>query len=217
MIYVMICDDHQLMQDGIELMLDAHEQIALIAKCSNGQEAIDYISENKIDVVLLDINMPVMNGIETCKHLQKHHPDVKVVGLSMVSDVELIQAMINLGAKGYLLKNSGQDEVIQTILDVHSGKEVFDTRILSDILHNKKNAKTNTSFVPHLSRREKEVLSLIVDEFTTKEIAEKLFISFGTVETHRRNMISKLGVRNTAGLVRAVYEYDLLKNDTLGG
>jgi DNA-binding NarL/FixJ family response regulator len=212
MIYVMVCDDHQLVVDGIKLMLSNHDEIAVIASASNGQEAIDYIKDNKVDVLLLDINMPIKNGLETCKYLQSNHPDIKVIGLSMVSDVELIQSMIGYGARGYLLKNSGQDEVIETILDVNNGKQVFDPSILSDLLNRKvKKHETKPAF-PKLSRREKEVLQLIVDEHTTSEIAESLFISFGTVESHRRNIISKLGVRNTAGLVRMAFELGLLED-----
>ena len=210
MIKVMICDDHQLVVDGIKLMLASHKSISVIAKANNGQEAIDYIEDHQIDILLLDINMPILNGLETCKYLQKHHPQIHVIGLSMVGDIDLIQSMINYGAKGYLLKNSGQDEVIQTILDVQDGKQVFDSSILTQIL-NKDKMKKRQSVIPKLSRREKEVLQLIVDEHTTSEIAEALFISFGTVESHRRNIIGKLGVRNTAGLVRAAFEYGLLK------
>lgn len=210
MIQVMICDDHQLVVDGIKLMLASHQQISVTAKANNGQEAIDYITDHKIDVLLLDINMPVLNGLETCKYLQKHHPEINVIGLSMVGDIDLIQSMISYGAKGYLLKNSGQDEVVQTILEVYEGKQVFDNEILTQIL-NKGKTKKRQSILPKLSRREKEVLQLIVDEYTTSEIAEALFISFGTVESHRRNIIGKLGVRNTAGLVRAAFEYGLLK------
>jgi len=115
------------------------------------------------------------------------------------------------GANGYLLKNSGQQEILHAIKEVHAGRNHFDQEIINMMLNpnNHKQVK-DESMHPSLSRREKEILQLIIDEHTTAEIAEKLFISFGTVESHRRNMISKLGVRNTAGLVSAAYKYDLL-------
>ena len=156
--------------------------------------------------------MPVLNGLETAKILKKNHPELKVIMLSMLNDSSIIKHLIEQGARAYMMKNAGQDEIVSTILKVSEGERCFDNDLLMEILELKKarNRKKETSLFPKLSRREKEILSLIVDEYTTSEIAKELFISFGTVETHRRNMLNKLGLKNTAGLVRTAIQFDLL-------
>ena len=210
-ITTLIVDDHQLVLDGIKLMLNANDEIQVVAEALNGQEAIDYISEHDVDVVVMDLNMPEVNGMDACKEIKKIKPDTKVLILSMISEHKMIKNVMKVGANGYMLKNSGQEEMINAILQVHGGESHFDERII-DVMMNPSSRPQikNENLHPSLSRREKEILQLIIDEHTTAEIASKLFISFGTVESHRRNMISKLGVRNTAGLVSAAYKFELL-------
>ena len=210
-ITTLIVDDHQLVLDGIKLMLGGHKDIQVVAEAHNGNEAINYISEHDIDVVVMDLNMPEVNGMDACKQIKKIKPDIKVLILSMISEHKMIKNVMKVGADGYMLKNSGQEEIISAILRVHGGENHFDERIV-DIMMNPKDHHQvkDENLHPSLSRREKEILELIVDEYTTAEIASQLFISFGTVESHRRNMISKLGVRNTAGLVSAAYKLGLI-------
>ena len=210
-ITTLIVDDHQLVLDGIKLMLEDHEDIKVIAEAHNGQEAIDYADSNDVDVILMDLNMPEVNGIDACKAIKKLKPETKVMILSMISEHKMIKSVMKIGANGYMLKNSGQQEIIEAILKVYSGENHFDERIVDIMLDPSNHAQVkDENLHPSLSRREKEILKLIVEEYTTAEIAKELFISFGTVESHRRNMISKLGVRNTAGLVSAAYKFDLL-------
>lgn len=210
-ITTLIVDDHQLVLDGIKLMLEDHEDIKVIAEAHNGQEAIDYADSNDVDVILMDLNMPEVNGIDACKAIKKLKPETKVMILSMISEHKMIKSVMKIGANGYMLKNSGQQEIIEAILKVYSGENHFDERIVDIMLDPRNHAQVkDENLHPSLSRREKEILKLIVEEYTTAEIAKELFISFGTVESHRRNMISKLGVRNTAGLVSAAYKFDLL-------
>jgi len=210
-ISTLIVDDHQLVLDGIKLMLADNKEIEVVAEAHNGQEAIDYVEEHDVDVIVMDLNMPEVNGIDACKHIKKLKPDTKVLILSMLSENKMVKNLIKCGANGYMLKNSGQEEIIEAILEVHKGTNHFDERIIEIMLNPKEHKQVkNENLHPSLSRREKEILSLIVEEHTTAEISAKLFISFGTVESHRRNMISKLGVRNTAGLVSAAYKFDLL-------
>ncbi|NNF33600.1 MAG: response regulator transcription factor [Saprospiraceae bacterium] len=213
MIGILLCDDHPLVIEGLKLIIQSHDQMEIIGSVHNGQEAIDFLSEHEVDILLMDINMPVLNGIEACKIIQKEHQEVKVIMLSMLDDLHITKKLIEYGAKAYILKNASKDEIIQSILGVAEGRVLFDQEMLLKIidLKNSKNRKIEKSLFPKLSRREKEILSLIVQEHTTGEIAEKLFISFGTVETHRRNMLNKLGLRNTAGLVRMAMEYNLLE------
>jgi DNA-binding NarL/FixJ family response regulator len=199
--------------DGMKLLLKDEATIKVVGTALNGEEGLIEITKQPVDVVLLDINMPGMNGIETCKELLKLNPDLKIVAISMHKESSLIKLMLNNGAKGYVLKNAGQDEVIDAIKTVNEGKMYLDDTVNEIVLNSvlKNGSEKVTSPFPTLSRREKDVLKLILDECTTQEIADKLFISFGTVETHRRNMLIKTGARNTAGLVRTAIEYDLTK------
>ncbi|RDK89315.1 response regulator [Marinirhabdus gelatinilytica] len=213
MIHVFIVDDHKMVIDGMQLLLKDEKDITVVGTALNGEESITEIPKQKVDVVLLDINMPGINGIETCKQLLKYNPDLKIVAISMHKESSLIKLMLNNGAKGYVLKNAGQDEVIDAIKTVHQGKMYLDDTVNEIVLNSvlKNGTEKITSPFPTLSRREKDVLKLILEECTTQEIADKLFISFGTVETHRRNMLIKTGARNTAGLVRTALEYNLTK------
>ena len=212
MIKVYIVDDHKMVIEGIQLLLKSIPNITLVGTALSGNEAINDIPTKDVDIVLLDINMPHINGVETCKTLLKNNPSLKVIALSMHKESSLIKLMLSSGAKGYILKNAGQQEIINAIQKVNDGERYLEatvnTIVINSILSNTKE-KTNSPF-PSLSKREKEILNLIVNEYTTQEIADKLIISFGTVETHRRNMLIKTGARNTAGLVRIALEYQLI-------
>jgi DNA-binding NarL/FixJ family response regulator len=213
MIKVLLADDHKMVIEGLLLLLKNQADIEVVDYALSGAEALQKSLIIKPDVVLMDINMPELNGIETTKMLLKKLPDTKVIAISMHKERSLIKLMLGNGAKGYVLKNAGQEEVVKAIKTVHSGKIYLDAtvnEIIIDSVMDKASQKLVDSF-PRLSRREKDVLKLIMEEYTTREIAEKLFISFGTVETHRRNMLIKTGARNTVGLVKLAIEYELLK------
>ena len=212
MIKVFIIDDHKMVVDGLMLMLKDQEKIQVVGFAYSGQEGIDKLREIDADVVLMDINMPEMNGIDTCKKLLKEQAHLKVIAVSMHKEGSLIKLMLSNGAKGYVLKNAGQDEVVEAIETVYNGKTFLDETV-NDIVINSlaTSSKKSAVPIPTLSRREKDVLLCILEECTTQEIADKLNIGFGTVETHRRNMMVKLGARNTAGLVRTALEYELHK------
>ncbi|NND64037.1 MAG: response regulator transcription factor [Flavobacteriaceae bacterium] len=211
MIKVFIVDDHKMVIEGIQLLLKGKDHIKVVGTALSGDEAISSIPSFDVDVLLLDINMPGKNGIETCKELLKIKPDLKVIAITMHKESSLIKLMLSHGAKGYILKNAGQAEIIEAIEAVNNNKLYLDDTVneivVNSVVH--KNGNKSNSPFPTLSRREKEVLQCILDEFTTQEIADKLHISFGTVETHRRNMLIKTGARNTAGLVRIALEYEL--------
>lgn len=211
-IRLLLCDDHPLVIEGIKLILKDNDRFDILGEASNGQEALDFLADHEVDILLLDINMPILNGLETAKILKKDHPSVKVIMLSMLDDVHIIKHLIDLGVRAYLMKNAGEEEIIDTLTQVYKGGVCFDQEMLLEILDLKKKRIKNTEkrLFPALSKREKEILALIIEEHTTSEIAEKLFISFGTVETHRRNMLNKLGLRNTAGLVRTAIQFDLI-------
>ncbi len=211
MIKVLIADDHQIVIDGIRLMLSDADGLECAGTANSGEEALQLLQNLPIDVLLLDINMPGMDGLECCRKVHADFPAVKILMLSMLREGSLVKMLLNEGASGYLLKNAGKDEVIDAIRKVHAGERALSPEVLDIFLENNSEKKKQmASPFPKLSRREKQVLQLIVGERTTGEIASELFISFGTVETHRRNLLMKLNARNTAGLVRMALEYDLL-------
>ncbi len=214
MIELVIADDHAMFVDGLDSILKDEVNISVKGKCYDGPSVIDFVKNNKIDIILLDINLPELNGIEVCKRLIETNGDIKIIAISMFNEESMVTEMLNNGAKGYILKNTGKDELIKAIETVHSGQTYFSKDVTQTIMNSlmkrrKKSAKTN-AFLPKVSRREKEILKLIIEEYTTPEIAEKLFISLKTVETHRSSLLAKLNARNSAGLVRIAIENKIL-------
>ena len=208
-IKILIVDGHQLVLDGLQLMLSDAEDMDCVAIARHGKSALVQMQKQEIDLILLDINMPEMNGVEVCKAVRQTNSIVRILGLSMLKEASLIKEMLNQGANGYLLKNAGKDELLMAIRAVMKGQTYLSPDV-DKLLSEKVQPVNKTSPFPKLSRREKQVLKLIVEEYTTGEIAHALEIGFGTVETHRRNLLTKLGARNTAGLVRCALEYNLL-------
>ena len=215
MIKLCITDDHPLILEGLRMVLHDQQEIHVIRTCMSGEELLQYLeNEEHPDIILLDINMPGINGIQVCAQVKKLYSGIKVIGLSMNAENHLVKLMMKNGADGYLHKNSGADEIIQAIQDVMQGRIYVSEEISSNLLQAKNLAPlVSNSPLPRLSAREKEILGLIIDEKTTQEIAQQLFIGFGTVETHRRNIMIKLGVKNTAGLVRTALEYNLTREE----
>lgn len=210
MIKVAICDDHNMVLRGIETMLGDTESIIITATYSLGKQLLGEIEGNVPNVLLLDINLPDSNGIDLCKELTKEYPDLAIIALSNYSETGFIKNMLRNGAKGYLLKNTDKQELVTAITTVHKGTTYL-PRVIQDILLNDSIGNTSQiTFIPKLTRREKEVLHLIAKEHINQEIADLLFISSKTVESHRNNLIQKLGVRNTAGLIRVAIEKGLL-------
>lgn len=213
MINILLADDHQLVLDGLQFMLSEAPDMQCVGTAQNGQEVLALLENKAVDVLLLDINMDVLNGLETCRAVHIRYPVIKILALSMLQEPSLIKLMLKNGASGYLLKNTGKEEVLKAIRQVHAGKHYYSQEVAAVIMASLGDSqpKAKQSLFPELTRREREVLRLIVDERTTAEIAEALSIKFGTVETHRRNLLIKLGARNTAGLVRICLEYELLR------
>lgn len=212
MIRVFLVDDHKMVIEGMQLLLQDHAEIEVTGFALSGEKALDKIEKLRPNVVLMDINLPGINGIETTKKIKELLPQTEIIAISMHKESSLIKLMLSSGAKGYVLKNAGQEELVEAIKAVHNGKTYLDDTVNQIVINSISNTdfQKNQSTFPKLSRREKEVLRLIINENTTREIAEKLCISFGTVETHRRNMLIKTGARNTVGLVKLALDYDLL-------
>ncbi|MEX0660821.1 MAG: response regulator transcription factor [Balneolaceae bacterium] len=210
-IKVVLVDDHQIVRDGIKLMLEPQAGIDVVGEAENGQQALEHIDKVDADVVVMDINMPVMDGIAATKIIKEGRPDIKILALTMSNDDSHVRQMVQAGASGYIMKSAGREELTKAIKEIMMGKHYFSDQatesILMDMVKNK--GKNSVPDVVHITEREKEVLQLIVKEFTNQEIAEKLFISPRTVDAHRRNLLQKTGARNTAGLVTYAFQNNL--------
>ena len=209
MIKIAITDDHPIVIEGIRMMLKSNKEILVGQSFKNITETFDGLSQD-IKILLLDINLPDGNGITACKELLSNFPNLQIIALTNYEDATFIKQIIKNGAMGYLLKNTGKNELIEAIKTVLNGERYLQHNI-REILLNESLGKATTSsfFIPKLTNREKEILALIIKEYTSDEIAEKIFLSIKTVESHRSNLMQKLGVKNSAGLVRVAFEKGL--------
>lgn len=208
---VFLVDDHQMFLDGLESLLSDVNTINIVGKAKNGKIALEMIDKS-IEVVLMDVSMPEIDGIELNKLIKQKFPEMNTIAISMHNDANILDKLIKGGINGYLLKNAEKNELLEAIGTVIKGENYFSEEVkktYQDSLFKRENTKNQT---PELSKREIEVLGEIINELTTREIAEKLFISQHTVESHRKNMLSKLGARNTAGLVKYALENGLGDN-----
>ncbi|NCO64400.1 MAG: response regulator transcription factor [Flavobacteriales bacterium] len=211
MITVAITDDHVMVVEGLKTMLNHVDGIKIINAYHTVNDTIKGLLEITPQVLLLDINLPDGNGILLCKQLKETYKDLKIIALSNYEDISFIKQIIKNGANGYLLKNTNKNELIEAIKAVSINQLFLPEKLQRVLLNDSLGKPTNSSFfIPTLTRREKEVLILIVKENTTEEIAEQLFITSKTVEAHRSNLIQKLGVKNVAGLVRVAIEKGLI-------
>jgi len=211
MIKLMIADDHPLMIDGIKTTLADTPELEITATASNGYEVLKILESGApVDVILMDINMPKLDGIECTRKVTREFPEVKVIALSQYDEKRFVKRMLKNGASGYLLKDTGKDDLLDAIQKVHHGEKYFSSRLQISLVNQELKLEDTKSLFPKLTQREIEVLNLICKEYSTQEIADKLFISFHTVESHRANLMQKSGTKNTAGLVRWAVENDLV-------
>lgn len=211
MIRVAIVDDHPLILSGIRESIQGMSDANLIATWKNAQEVKDNYLLDKPDVMLLDLNLPDGDGIELCKELLKQDPQARIIILTTFDQLAIVKSAMNAGASGYLLKTVSVDELHKAIREVHQGLNYLQEELkaqLADAALGRQ--KEHQVFRPQLTKREKEVLRLIADEFTSAEIAEKLFLSVKTIETHRANLMHKLQARNSAGLIKVALDKGLL-------
>ncbi len=205
MIKIIITDDHQMVIDGLKSILDNSEVVKLIATANNGRELLRLLEIIDTDVVLMDIDMPVMNGIETMQAIKNSNKSCKVIILTMHEERALVKKMTDSGAKGYLFKNSDKEELLLAIKRVHEGGVYFSSALTLNLLGAEKMEKGSTSegnVAYMLTDREIEILKLIASGLSNKEIGDQLFISHRTVDTHRTNLMKKLEINNIAGLIR---------------
>ncbi len=199
-----IVDDHYMVVEGIHSLLKEESGINWMGHASNASSCLAFLKNQQPDVILMDINLPDQSGIDLCLEVKKLYPAVFIIGLSTFNQQSFIRKMMENGASGYVLKNATREELLEAIDTVQKGKTFLSDEVSITL------RKNNESPIPVISRREKEVLQLIAEGMTNAEIAAKLFISVTTVDTHRKNLLAKFDVRNTAALVRFAMLHNLI-------
>lgn len=201
MIKVLIVDDHPVVAEGLRKLIQDSKIAEVIGVAGSGKACMDFLKWEKPDIIFLDINLPDASGLDLCKSIKEKNPSQKILALTTFNERAVVLKMMENGADGYILKNSDSDEILEAVKEINAGNKFLAVEV-EEILK-KKNEEGMI-----LTRREKEVLILIADGLTNHEIAEKLFISPLTVDSHRKNLITKLGARNTASLIKLSVEKD---------
>ncbi len=198
MIRVYIVDDHYIVIEGLKTLLQNEKDIEVVGHAMSAEACLQYFILNTADIILMDINLPGMNGIQLCKEIKTLYPDVTILALSTFNQDSYIRQMMDNGASGYILKNTDKEELLEAIHAIYRGR-IYLSFEVNKLINSQANAK---SHLPVLTRREKEVLALVADGLTTLEIAQKLYISETTVNSHRRSLLDKSKAKNTAALIR---------------
>lgn len=210
---ILLVDDHQLIIDGLRGFIETNPNYIVVGEANNGNEAIRLAEVLQPDVILMDIEMPEISGIQACQEIKRLHPQMKVVIVSMHNEKQLIKKLIEQGADGYLLKNSSKDDVMTAIEKVLNNHSYFSEEVTLSLLdkNNKEQTNSNTfSKLGDLTEREIEILKLLSQGMTNKEVGDALNISHRTVDTHRTNLMKKLDVTNVAGLIRFAFQNGII-------
>jgi DNA-binding NarL/FixJ family response regulator len=207
MIRIFIVDDHPVVIEGIHSLLQNEKDMVWMGQAMNAASCLGFFVNNTADVVLMDISMPGMDGVELCAVMKEKYPGIMILGLSSFNQGLYIKKMVENGASGYILKNSSKEELIKAIHAVHEGFIYFSGEVGMALQEYQKSEKNE---LPLLTPREKEVLELIAEGYTNPQIAEKIFLSPFTVDSHRKNLLAKLGVKNTASLIRLAVEKKMI-------
>jgi len=207
MIRVFIVDDHPVVIEGIHSLLTNEKDIAWVGQAMNAASCLGFFVNNTADVILMDISMPGMDGVELCAVMKNKYPGIFILGLSTFNQGIYIKKMMENGASGYILKNSSKEELVNAIHTVYEGGIYFSGEAGQALAEYQKSSKTE---LPVLTPREKEILELIAEGYTNPQIAAKIFLSQFTVDSHRKNLLAKLNVKNTASLIRLAVEQKLI-------
>lgn len=204
---LLLVDDHAIVTDGLQMMLQNEEGFTVVEKLTSGNFALAYLKQNEVDIMITDYSMPDMDGLVLVKQAKALKPDLKILVLSMHDEVAMIKDMLSAGVDGYILKKYAQQELINAVYAVGNGRQFWSAEVNKALLTALQPQETSEN---QITERELEVLKLLAQELTSKQIAEKLFISERTVETHRKNLMRKTGANNAIGLVRYAYSHKLL-------
>lgn len=210
MLSVIVIDDHPLVGNGIAMMVKDVSYLQIVSICKNGKEGLEYLENNKPDVILLDISLPDIDGLELCALIRKQNKDVKILGLTSTNEAGIITRLLANGGNGYLLKNMERDELLIAIDEVMNNRVFLSQAANQKILEQFQSVGDAVRNTPLLTRREKEILGLLQEGHTGPQIAEKLFLSPYTVETHRKNLMQKLNANTTQQLLNIAQKNKLL-------
>jgi two-component system response regulator NreC len=215
---IIITDDHQLILDGLRSIITGESDLHLLAEANNGQQALALCESLQPDMVMMDIDMPVMNGLEATIQIKKKFPSIRIMVLTMHDEAALIKRIMEVGADGYMLKNADQQELVSAIRKIAAGEKHFSEKVLQALKEGKTDSSqfslrpTDSVLLSTLTEREVEILRLLAEGLSNKEIGDKIFISHRTVDTHRTNLMKKLDVHNVAGLIRFAIRNGLISN-----
>ncbi len=212
MIRILLVDDHQIILDSLSFMFSSIPNIEIIGAVSECKSVKQFLENYEVDIVVTDFNMPQMTGVDLTLQIKEKYHSVKVLLLTMVEDAHNIREAIKAGVDGYVLKKAGKDELEKAIRSIYAGKKYFSEAVIDELAASAFNDVNNSSpeTIQHLTSREIEILKLIAKELPSNQIAEKLFISMATVETHRRNLMQKIGVKTSIGLVKYAWKHGLV-------
>lgn len=210
MINILIADDHQMFIDGLKALLRREKNIHIAGEVSNGLDALAFIKKQQPDLLITDISMPGMSGVELTRQVKQLYPEVKVLVLSMYNDREIVGEILMSEAEGYILKNTGRQELINAIQRIADNSTYYSNEVLNIMMTRLKRQKAIEKNTAQLTTREIEIVKLIMEEYSSEEIAGKLFISKRTVDTHRKNIIQKTSTRTLVGLIKFAIENNLV-------
>jgi DNA-binding NarL/FixJ family response regulator len=206
-----IIDDHEVVINGLKSMLSNESEVNIVLTANNGEQLLRQLETSRPDVLLMDIQMEGMDGVELTRQVHKLNPNIRIIAFSSFDDTRYVRQIIRNGANGYLLKNAAQQTIVEAIKTVIKGEEYLDESIKKLLLQESITGQRRSIYEIPLTKREKEILKLIAEEYTNQQIADTLFISLRTVETHRLNITQKLGVKNAAGLVKEAIKRGLIQ------
>jgi DNA-binding NarL/FixJ family response regulator len=205
-----IIDDHEVVINGLKGMLAGTENLQIVFTTTSGEALLQHIESHAADVILMDIQMPELSGIDLCKMVHKRCPDCRIIAFSSFDDSHYVRQIMRNGALGYVLKTADKETLLKAIDTVMMYEEYIDEPIKNILLRESITGQRRSMFEIPLTKREKEILKLVADEHSNQQIADQLFISLRTVETHRLNITQKLGVKNVAGLVKEAMKRGLI-------
>jgi DNA-binding NarL/FixJ family response regulator len=206
-IKVFIVDDHYMVIEGIRSLLIHEKNIEWCGHAMHANSCLSYLSDHTPDVILMDINLPDTNGIELTKKIKKLYPNIKILGLSTFNQISFVKELMNNGGSGYLLKNADKEEIMKALRSVVEGENYLSPEVEKMLEYNQKR-------IPTITRREREVLQLIAQGMTNTEIANKIYVSSNTIDTHRKNLLLKFNAKNAADLIRMAFTFNLLTPNT---
>jgi DNA-binding NarL/FixJ family response regulator len=210
---LLLVDDHQIILDSLSLLFSSIPNIEIVGIVNESRKVKAFLENNEVDIVITDLNMPQMSGIDLTLQIKEFYPDIKVLLLTMVEDAPNIREAIKAGVNGYVLKKAGKDELEKAILSIIAGKKYYSEAVIDELAATKDEEDLNEAqpqTMLHLTSREIEILKLVAQELPSNKIGEMLFISMATVETHRRNLMQKLGSKTSIGLVKYALKHGLI-------